>query len=104
MADTLDMSEKHKLAVAAAMESGRSIEQAEAYVFAVREFMHTVVELTAIGVAPSERRDALGHSLLDQLTYHYSEEQAFLWAEEFLAMLKRRYDAAKSPTSIPPPY
>jgi hypothetical protein len=103
LVDTLDMSEKHKMVMDAAQKGGRSIEQAESYVFAVGALRDTLLELRAIGIEPSERCDAVGYTLINLLTTHHTEEKAFLWAEEFLAMLKRRYDAAKSTTSVSPP-
>lgn len=103
MVDTLDMTEKWKMAVDTAMESGRSEDEAEAYLFAVGALRDALSGLKAAGIKPNECCDALGHTLLDQLTDHCSEEQAFLWAEEFLAMLKWRYDAAKSTTPGSPP-
>lgn len=76
------MSEKHKMAVDAAQKGGRSIEQAEAYVFAVGALRDTVLELKAIGIAPNECSDALGYTLINLLPEHYTEEHALLSLEE----------------------
>ena len=93
MVDTLDMSEKWKMAVDAAQKGGRSEDEAKAYVFAVGALRDTELELKAIGIKPNVRSDALGDTLINPLTDHYSEEHALLSLEEFQAMLKRCYEA-----------
>jgi hypothetical protein len=66
-----------------------------------------VSALKLIGIPPNERCDALGYTLINLLTDHYSEEHALLSLEELQAMLKRCYDAGlgpspKSTTSVSP--
>lgn len=65
IADTLGMSEKFNRAVEAAMEGGRTIDQAEAYVFAVGVLRDTVLQLTSIGIQPNECTDAVGYTLIN---------------------------------------
>jgi hypothetical protein len=70
MVDTLDMSERHKLAVDAAMEGGRSEDEAEAYLFAIGALRETLLGLKGVGIGPNECSDALGYHLVNLFTDH----------------------------------
>ena len=90
--DTIQMREKQDTAMDVASE-GCSEEQAEAYLFAVEVLRDALSGLEAVGIAPNEQCDALGYSLINLLTDHYSEEQALLSFETLHSTLKLCYDA-----------
>ena len=68
-------------------------EQAEAYVYAVGVLRDTLLALEAVGVAPNERCDALGYTLINLLTDHYSAESGLLLFETLQSTLKACYEA-----------
>ena len=91
--DTLDMGEKQERAMDVSPGDRRSEEQAEAYLFALGVLRDALSGLEAVGIAPNEQCDALGYTLINLLTDHYSEEQALLSFETLHSTLKLCYDA-----------
>ena len=93
------MSEKHKMSMRAVRKDGFFEEQAEAYVYAVGVLRDTLLALEAAGVAPNERCDALGYTLINLLTDHYPAESGLLLFETLQSTLKACYDAGLASAS-----
>ncbi len=86
------MSDKHKIAMNASQKGGRFDDPVDAYLYAVGVFKDALLRLEAVGIAPNEQCDALGYTLINLLTTHYSEELGLLLFETLQSTLRECYE------------